>query len=142
MDFSNRLEEILEAYKLTAATLADDIDINRSTISHLLSGRNKPSLDLIMKLHRRFPDVALNWWLYGDGERSPVAHSNADKSKQQVEEEKEESKINELVNKEKPDEIPVPKINLSDSIPSNNSKTVERVILFYTDGTFSTYKPS
>ncbi|PZQ78296.1 MAG: XRE family transcriptional regulator, partial [Flavobacterium johnsoniae] len=46
-DFIKRLEKILDYYNLTASSFADKIGVQRSSISHLLSGRNKPSLDFI-----------------------------------------------------------------------------------------------
>lgn len=66
-DFVKRLEKILEYYQLTATAFAEEIDFNRSTISHLLSGRNKPSLEFVMKLLQKFPEVEMNWLLLGKG---------------------------------------------------------------------------
>jgi plasmid maintenance system antidote protein VapI len=66
-DFTKRLEEILDFYGLSATAFAEKIDFNRSTISHLLSGRNKPSLEFVMKLLEKFPEVEMQWLLYGKG---------------------------------------------------------------------------
>ncbi len=66
-DIITRLKEILEHYSLTSSTFADSIDVQRSSISHLLSGRNKPSLDFIMKVVDNYNDVDLYWLLYGKG---------------------------------------------------------------------------
>lgn len=66
-DFIKRLETILEYYSLTASSFADKISVQRSSMSHLLSGRNKPSLDFIMKLVEEFPEVSLEWILNGKG---------------------------------------------------------------------------
>ena len=49
-DFIKRLELILEYYGLNASAFADKIGVQRSSLSHLLSGRNKPSLDFILKI--------------------------------------------------------------------------------------------
>ena len=49
-DFIKRLEKILDYYSLTASSFADKIGVQRSSMSHLLSGRNKPSLDFILKI--------------------------------------------------------------------------------------------
>jgi transcriptional regulator with XRE-family HTH domain len=66
-DFIKRLEIILDYYSLNASTFADKIGVQRSSLSHLLSGRNKPSLDFILKIIDIFPDVDLYWILIGTG---------------------------------------------------------------------------
>ena len=60
-----RILEILKDKKLSPSQFADEIGIQRSGMSHLISGRNKPSLELIMKVLKRFPDVKPEWLLYG-----------------------------------------------------------------------------
>ncbi len=62
-DFIKRLQIIIDHYQLSAASLADKIAVQRSSISHLLSGRNKPSLEFVLKLVRQFPEVSLYWLL-------------------------------------------------------------------------------
>ena len=66
-DFIKRLQIILDYYGLSASAFADRIDVQRSSISHLLSGRNKPSLDFILKVIEIFPEVDLYWILNGKG---------------------------------------------------------------------------
>ncbi|MCF6170378.1 MAG: helix-turn-helix domain-containing protein [Bacteroidales bacterium] len=63
----NRIKQLLEKKKLTAAQFAGEVGVQRSAVSHLLSGRNKPSLDFILKIKNRFPEVNLDWLLLGDG---------------------------------------------------------------------------
>lgn len=65
--FKERLEQILSHYELNASAFADTIGVQRSSISHLLSGRNKPSLDFVLKVVREFPEVNLYWLLNGKG---------------------------------------------------------------------------
>lgn len=66
-DFIKRLEIILDYYSLNASSFADKIGVQRSSMSHLLSGRNKPSLDFILKIDNFFPEVDLYWLLNGKG---------------------------------------------------------------------------
>src|SRR3970282_2834155 len=66
-EFIKRLEIILDYYGLNASAFADKIGRHRSSLSHLLSGRNKPSLDFILKILDVFPDVDLYWILNGKG---------------------------------------------------------------------------
>lgn len=66
-DFIKRLEFILDYYTLSASGFADKIGVQRSSLSHLLSGRNKPSLDFILKILEFFPEIDLYWILNGQG---------------------------------------------------------------------------
>lgn len=65
--FKTRLEKIISYYDLSAAAFADAIGVQRSSISHLLSGRNKPSLDFVLKVIQQYPEVNLYWLLNGKG---------------------------------------------------------------------------
>lgn len=64
----DRIKELILAEGLTPASFADTIGIQRSSISHILNGRNNPSLDFIMKTLQRFPNLNPDWLLLGDGE--------------------------------------------------------------------------
>jgi len=66
-EFAKRLQKVLDFYGLSATAFSEKIDFNRSTISHLLSGRNKPSLEFVMKVLNQFPEVGLYWLLNGKG---------------------------------------------------------------------------
>ena len=63
----NSIQNIIEKYGLSSNTFAQEINVNRSTISHILSGRNKPSIEVLQKILRRFPDVSSSWLLLGQG---------------------------------------------------------------------------
>lgn len=66
-NFIERLELMLDYYALSASAFADKIGVQRSSLSHLLSGRNKPSLDFILKIVEVFPEVDLYWIINGVG---------------------------------------------------------------------------
>lgn len=63
----NRIHEIIKRYELSPSKLADTLEVPRSTISHVLSERNKPSLEFIQKIIDKFPEISLNWLLKGEG---------------------------------------------------------------------------
>ncbi len=67
MDIAERLSKILKDKKLTANELSKIIAVQRSTLSHILSGRNKPSLDLIERFYTAFPEISLEWLISGKG---------------------------------------------------------------------------
>tara|TARA_Y100000766_G_C18440982_1_gene381304 strand:+ start:172 stop:549 length:378 start_codon:yes stop_codon:yes gene_type:complete len=64
-EFINRINELMEEYQLNASSLADKIGVQRSSLSHILSKRNKPSLDFILKIEKKFEKIDLNWLLFG-----------------------------------------------------------------------------
>lgn len=68
MNINDRFTKILEYSGFTASEFADEIDVQRSSISHIISGRNKPSLEFIVKIKNRFPEITWDWIILGQGE--------------------------------------------------------------------------
>jgi len=126
-DFIERLEHLLQYYNLNASAFADKIQVQRSSISHLLSGRNKPSLEFVLKVVKNFPEVNLYWLLNGKG----TFPSDA-------------SDISEYENGEdesKSDSTPQP-VNPLNKKPTKLGATIERIVIFYSDGTFEAHTPA
>ena len=63
----NRLKKWMESEGLKSSSFADKIGVNRATISHILSGRNKPSIDFLQKLLSNYPELNANWLITGIG---------------------------------------------------------------------------
>lgn len=63
-----RIAQIVQKEGMTAAQFADKIGISPSSLSHILSGRNNPSLEVVMKIHKACDYISLDWLLYGEGE--------------------------------------------------------------------------
>ena len=68
MEIKDRIRMIMEREKVPPKVFAKTIGVQQSTLSHILNGRNKPSLDVIMKVHQKYDYVNLEWLLYGEGE--------------------------------------------------------------------------
>ena len=66
-DFAKRLQEVIDFYGESASSFAEKIGVQRSSISHILSGRNKPSLDFVLKILSMYPEVELYWLMNGKG---------------------------------------------------------------------------
>ena len=64
----NRIQKIIDHYHLNSNSFANEIEVNRSTISHILTGRNKPSIEVLQKILKRFNDISAEWLLLGTGE--------------------------------------------------------------------------
>lgn len=142
-DFIKRLETILEYYSLTASSFADKISVQRSSMSHLLSGRNKPSLDFVLKVTEEFPDVELEWFLNGKGSFPKDEFTPTPTIIQP--EIKKESKIKEDLfsnNTEEKKEVFEDKKTQPVSISENfNQNEIERIVVFFKNGTFKNYTP-
>ena len=63
----DRIKKWMEFQKLKPSEFADNISVNRATISHILSGRNKPSIDFLQKLLKNYPKLNANWLITGIG---------------------------------------------------------------------------
>ena len=68
MSLNERISKIIEYSGYTPSEFADEIDVQRSSISHVTSGRNKPSLEFIIKIKSRFPEILWDWLVNGEGE--------------------------------------------------------------------------
>lgn len=115
-DFIKRLERLLDYYGLSASAFADKIQVQRSSISHLLSGRNKPSLDFVLKVVKKFPEVNLYWLLNGKGSFPSEAKTTAPI----------------------PHSLP-PQIEKLPQPEGESDKAIEKIIIFYSDGSFKSY---
>ncbi|MTG97817.1 MULTISPECIES: helix-turn-helix domain-containing protein [Myroides] len=152
-NFVNRLEFLLETLDYTASAFADKIGVQRSSLSHLLSGRNKPSLDFILKINDTFPDINLLWLLKGKGnfnnldnqeiniQKDIPSLTNTPISPTLFDEDKREKENNILTKKEENIESKS-LTNLAPIAQSFNSNSdIDQIIIFYKDGTFSNFKP-
>jgi transcriptional regulator with XRE-family HTH domain len=148
-DFIKRLEIILDYYNLTASSFADKINVQRSSLSHLLSGRNKPSLDFIIKVIDVFPEVDLYWILNGKGvfpksENTSIPLEVSEKRNQSIplieSSSPEPDLFSTVTNANTP--IYIEK-NTVESIKTenNSSEEIERIVVFFKNGTFKNYKP-
>lgn len=157
-EFTKRLEQLFEVYELTPSTFADKIGVQRSSISHLLSGRNKPSLDFVLKVQDVFPEVELNWLLHGKGNMNQSSSPTPSKSvnlfnqnntlEQEVitiENNKEITIEPETTSTEKKLEVNAHEKtveNKSDTLTDDlTDSTIDKIVIFYKNGTFKSFKP-
>jgi plasmid maintenance system antidote protein VapI len=127
--FIKRLEKVMQHYQLTASAFADSLGVQRSGVSHILSGRNKPSLDFVLKLLHTYPEVDLHWMMNGKGHFPKKTESAT--VDENLETETSYSKV----------ETPLLKSTAEKQAPKIVSgKAVRKIVIFYEDGTFEIYK--
>lgn len=123
MEITDRIKMIMKMNQLSSASFADKIGVQRSNMSHILTGRNKPSLDFIEKVLIHFPKVNAGWLISGQIQQLEEANIGTDVTN---------------VNNEN---YVLKSINKSKKI-SKNSKAIVKIITIYEDFSFDEYKPS
>lgn len=131
--FTNRLRKVIEFYGETASSFAEKVGVQRSSISHILSGRNKPSLEFVLKVLSSFPEVELYWLMNGKG------HFPAEKNTSVPIEKKIEYEKQDLFSEEHSKNInsDAPEFK---KIIDTSKKEIDRIIIFYKDGSFSNFE--
>ena len=82
MNERDRIELLMKSYNLSPSQFADKTGIQRASVSHILSGRNKPSLEVMLKIYEAFPGLSMEWLMAGIGD-GPVGGTSV--VKEQVE---------------------------------------------------------
>jgi DNA-binding XRE family transcriptional regulator len=111
-EVTHRISLIINYLRLSKTEFADKIEVNRSVISHLFNGRNNPSLPLVRKILEVVPEVHPDWLLRGEG---PMLRPSV---------------VTEAA--------PLPSLQAA---PPAGGKSIERIMVFYSDGTFQQYTP-
>jgi transcriptional regulator with XRE-family HTH domain len=153
MDLNKKIEQIIIDKGISPSKFADDLGIQRSSISHILSGRNKPSLDIIQRILRAYPDIDRDWLLFDNNvpqQNTPQTNRQQPVNLRVTGQNLFEQKPRESNRNFQAEQIPVqspvnvmPKRKIErPTIPSSNTnKQIERIMIFYTDGTFEERRP-
>ncbi len=166
-----RVKNIISTKNMTASRFADHIGVPRSTISHILSGRNNPSLELVQKILDHFPEVRTEWLIRGKGPMTMGSQSLFPDEEEVLEkpghnpenaglpETEMHNAIKESPGKPGNDDAASgdsenPEKTQGDNLSENRPQKavqqahslsegpgIDRVLVFYQDGTFDTYSP-
>ena len=145
-----RIRKIIDNEQLTSTKFADIISVQRSSVSHILSGRNNPSLEVVQKILTSFSTLNSEWLLFGRGQMYKNQEDKQSKifeeeqKSQKIEKEKKKEKIKEPTNvKSDKEEDNSQKENnsaYSTNLNSSVAKT-EKIIIFNSDKTYVEYSP-
>lgn len=131
----DRVIKFLTHENLTATKFADDIGVQRSSVSHILSGRNNPSFDFIQKILMRYKNLSAEWLILGTGnmlkraEQMDLFATVSNQTSKQP-----EIKIASAENEQSHIILPEKEISLS--------RKVDKILIFYSDKTFDEYLPA
>ncbi len=152
----DRLRKIIEYEQISYTKFADEIDIQRSGVSHLLSGRNNPSLEVIQKILRRYDYIDPEWLLLGKGtmikdEKKEIQGNLFSESLITELDDKPAETPNTIEEKSEADEKLVENNTVSEKFEKNipeasealniKDKKITKIVIFYSDKTFSDFVP-
>ncbi len=144
MELIDRIRYIMKLNNLTASKFADEIGVQRSSMSHILSGRNKPSLDFVVKVLERFPNVSPAWLLLGKTDINPTDINlftdvnNVENVEARQDDNKGVTDVNPL---EILDNTRVESTDDTFVNSEGNTGELEKIVFFFSDGTFKVYNP-
>ena len=139
MNINDRIRTIIQTHRLTAAQFADQMGVQRSNVSHVLSGRNKPSFEFLEKLFLAFPKVSAHWLVTGNHLTNQQTNLHLP-----FESETELIQTDSIVE----EEFLSDQIKTVEEIVSKQpevtivNKAIVKTIVFYADFTFDVYVPN
>lgn len=140
-----RIKKIMDMKNMSATQFSETIDIQRSSLSHVLSGRNKPSLDFMLKIKTSFPDINLDWLLLGTGkiyvEAEIDMNVEADFPTKEIAQPGFEFKDESIIIENEPDlgNSDVKKRQTEGSNQSGSKSKPVKIIMFYKDDSFEVF---
>ncbi len=140
-----RLLEFLRSENKSSAQLAEEIGVQPSGISHILSGRNNPSLDFVLKMLEKYHYLSTDWLLFGKGTmykelKAPTLFDNERRTNPETE----PDIFNELqsAGRENDEKKAAERSVRADSVQNEeNDRSVIRIVWFYGDNSFIEYYP-
>lgn len=117
MLIQDRVKMIIKSQSLSASEFADEIGVKRSNLSHVLNGRNKPSLDFLTKIVNAYPNVDASWLLTGNVK----SNSGTDQ-------------------KELFDELDAASGNTTKVSVQSETAEIDRIVVFFKDGRYKNFR--
>ena len=118
-----RIKVLMEQHGLNASSFAEIIGVQRSSISHVLSGRNKPSLEFLAKIEAAFEEVSFEWLLKGEENKAPISTPPPTRS--------EISSGNESVK--------IAQKRTEEPLPPRSKEDIVKIVHYYADGSFDSF---
>lgn len=118
-----RIKELMEQHELNASSFAEMIGVQRSSISHILSGRNNPSLEFLTKIEAAFDEVSFEWLLKGEENKARISTPSPTRS--------EISSGNESVK--------IYQKRTEELLPPRSKDDIVKIVHYYADGSFDSF---
>ena len=142
----DRVKAIIEQKDLNPSYFADQIGISRSSMNHILNGRNNPSLDVMTKILEKYPDINSDWLLFGKeprfrSERPIIQTSLFDKNVVESVHEPAKPEYRKEMEVKQPVEMPKSPVLEEITTEKKGSKKITKILIFYSDNTFESFNP-
>lgn len=142
----DRIIKFLTAENKSSAQFAEEIGVQPSGVSHILSGRNNPSLDFVMKMLTRYSFISTEWLLFGKepmyrGHTQPTLFdglADSENSDKVSREDYDEDKLKETIVPETSSAAKMETVTVS----SSGKGVIDRIVFFYSDNSFEEFSPS
>lgn len=167
MNERERIELLMKCYELSPSQFAEKTGIQRASVSHILSGRNKPSLEVLLKIYDAFPELDLKWLMTGAGDEPVAASKSAESAVPSVEntlfsqQEHEQPELQQVMNVVQSRQEQAPQRPMRQQPQQRvvverqprrtavakaqqqpiNERRIKEIRIFYTDGTYETLFP-
>lgn len=162
MDFSERIAAVMRHYNLQAKDLADLCGVQRTAITHILNGRNRPSVSFLGQLSEAYPEINTRWLLHGRGNMftnvtnvasveelppypSKIFNTKAEKCSESLDQQSAappEGTLSHVTNVTGDLFDNQAGKGLREQLPLHQGhKAVREIVIFYEDGTFRSYRP-
>lgn len=158
MDDKDKIEKIMQVENLNSAQFATEIGIQGSTLSHILNGRNKPSLDVLKKIMNRFRTINPEWLILDSGtmyrqekhSQTPTLFDSIEENQLKSDDygtkisskndsvfdaNQKKADVQSALSQILPSVAPAQNLNLKVEPP----RSVKRIIIYYTDNTFEEF---
>lgn len=143
----DRIQRLIDDKSLTPSRFADEVGLNRPAVSHILNGRNNPSMDALQKILNRFPEINGSWLITGEGS---MYQFNADRNNPTL---FDENPVNASIGtvqaeyaqdfRSKSLEKPLQQPDYQSLIPTRSRTIkVKKIAIFYTDNTYEEFIPA
>jgi len=138
-----RIIEFLKKENKSSAQFAEEIGVQPSGISHILSGRNNPSLDFVIKMLEKYPFISTDWLIFGKGsmyKETGMADlfSNVDLNTEEITKRKDNNKGKEV-------SLETGQLHgiqdVDSQMPEKQRKIVKKIVWFYESGSFEEFYP-
>jgi predicted transcriptional regulator len=132
----DRIQKILQEYNISSTNLADKLNVQRSSISHILAGRNKPGFDFIQKLLKNYPEINARWLIIGKGAMYisdnqptlPFSDSTETTTPRESNIQSQPTTDYQIKNSQKGN--------------SKNQKSIKKIVILYNDHSFDEFHPN
>ena len=144
----DRIQKFINKEGISPAHFADEIGVQRSSVSHILSGRNNPSFDFIQKILDRYKNLNAEWLIMGIGDMYKKVEKNisfiTEPNRREISPQQKDlfAESNAVKSEPPPVYAPVKEKITEKILETSGNKSVEKIIVFYSDKTFVEFRPS